>query len=267
MSVLLISKKYGELLLEVVTRARQTQMVPQSVPITYAGRLDPAATGLMLLLTDTDVHRKEEFLKLNKTYQLQILLGISTDTGDLLGKPTKTMEYNDRGFADTLSVIKQKFVKTFNQTYPIYSSKTVGGIPLWKHARNGNQIIDQSHTVTIKNIDLLKINKISSTDVHAQVTHLCNCISGDFRQSEISTIWQKTTIPETCTLVTISVSCSTGTYMRQLAMDIGTVLDIPACAFNIKRTHIGMWGIDLLQNKEVFLINHQHGTVSRQKQP
>jgi tRNA U55 pseudouridine synthase TruB len=57
------------------------------IPLTYAGRLDPMAEGLLLVLGGEKVHEKDTYLGLDKTYTVTALLGIETDSFDLLGMP------------------------------------------------------------------------------------------------------------------------------------------------------------------------------------
>ena len=53
--------------------------------VTYAGRLDPLAYGLVIILTDEDVHKRDEFTGKNKIYQFNVIHGIQTDTFDIMG--------------------------------------------------------------------------------------------------------------------------------------------------------------------------------------
>ena len=57
--------------------------------MTYAGRLDPLAEGVLLILAGNAVHEKEKYLKLDKEYEGEILFGFTTDTYDILGLPKK----------------------------------------------------------------------------------------------------------------------------------------------------------------------------------
>ena len=85
-------KEVGETPLEVIQRTRIENNIGNDIPITYAGRLAPMAEGLLLLLAGDSVHKKEEFLKLDKEYEFQILFGFSTDTHDLLGRVDDTKD-------------------------------------------------------------------------------------------------------------------------------------------------------------------------------
>src|SRR3989344_725904 len=85
--VLNIYKKAGETPLEVINCLKLRCPEYKSVKITYAGRLDPLAKGAIILLAGNAIHKKENYLKLDKEYEAEILLGFETDTYDVLGLP------------------------------------------------------------------------------------------------------------------------------------------------------------------------------------
>ena len=67
--VILLNKKEGETPLECINRAKEEGIIPKDEKATYAGRLDPMAEGLLIVLTGESVHKKEEYLKLSKEYK------------------------------------------------------------------------------------------------------------------------------------------------------------------------------------------------------
>ena len=84
-SVIILDKKIGETPLECLERFRRDHLEYQSVKMTYAGRLDPMASGVLVVLAGDMVHRKEEFLGMEKMYEAVIVVGLGTDTFDGLG--------------------------------------------------------------------------------------------------------------------------------------------------------------------------------------
>ncbi|MEI7513657.1 MAG: hypothetical protein WCJ74_03505, partial [bacterium] len=85
--VLNLYKRAGETPLLCILRYKKDNPQFENVPMTYAGRLDPLAEGVLLVLTGKEVHRKEEFLNLRKEYEVEVLFGFETDTFDVLGLP------------------------------------------------------------------------------------------------------------------------------------------------------------------------------------
>ena len=83
--LLLLNKDVSETPLECLERFRGENPEYANIKMTYAGRLDPMASGLLVVLAGGMVQKKEEFLKLPKTYEATVVLGIESDTFDCLG--------------------------------------------------------------------------------------------------------------------------------------------------------------------------------------
>mgnify|MGYP000153282325 CR=1 FL=1 len=86
-NILNIYKPVGLSPLDIINILKDKSPEYQDVPITYAGRLDPMAEGVLLLLAGDEVHKNEEYQKLDKEYEAEILIGFNTDTYDVLGIP------------------------------------------------------------------------------------------------------------------------------------------------------------------------------------
>ncbi|MEX2029185.1 MAG: hypothetical protein WD963_01745, partial [Candidatus Paceibacterota bacterium] len=85
-NILLLNKKEGETPLQALDNFRRKNIRYKDAKMTYAGRLDPMARGLLLVLSGEEVKKKEKYLALPKEYEFDILFGFSTDTYDILGK-------------------------------------------------------------------------------------------------------------------------------------------------------------------------------------
>lgn len=235
-------KNYTETLAETLVRFRIVYPQHAHEKITYAGRLDPLAEGLMVLLTGHDVHKKEAFLGYDKVYEVSFIMGIETDTYDVLGIPVHVSDTVPE--QDTLISAVHQLSTIKQQTYPAYSSKTVGGKPLFAWAREG--LLD-TLTLPSRDISLSRINytgyiSLSADDMHTRILDSVKKVQGDFRQGDIISAWndyfqgaQKTTYD----LHTLSVACSSGTYVRTLIDTLGHILGVGACSVVIQRTHLG----------------------------
>jgi tRNA pseudouridine(55) synthase len=84
--VITIYKKKGETPYEALMRLRLARPEYAALPLSYAGRLDPMAEGVLIVLVGEENKYREKYLDLEKTYKVQILFGIGTDTYDVLGK-------------------------------------------------------------------------------------------------------------------------------------------------------------------------------------
>lgn len=81
----LLYKNPGETPLTALKRLRYLAQISSDIPLTYAGRLDPLAEGLLIVLGGEECKKKEQFLAVDKVYECTVLLGFATDTGDVLG--------------------------------------------------------------------------------------------------------------------------------------------------------------------------------------
>jgi tRNA pseudouridine55 synthase len=243
-----IWKELGETPLQALERFRAAEVAHgrtelAEAPMTYAGRLDPMAEGELLVLIGDECKKKDEYLGLDKEYEIEVVFGIQTDTFDALGLARPSEEVPDT--KDILSRIGAEVatrVGTFTQEYPAYSSRTVQGKQLHELARAG-ELPDELPTrqVTINAIQIIEKNEISWADLRARINENILKVTGDFRQNIILNRWNGLFIGRDDMLLPIvrmNVRCSAGTYMRSLAYELGRALGTHAFAFSIKRTAI-----------------------------
>lgn len=219
------------------------QLHPEYADIkaTYAGRLDPLAEGVLPILFGEAVHKKDTITALPKEYRVQILFGFSTDTADVLGVLDKVEQVSAPSLVTLLSVLNG-LVGTREQSYPLFSSKTVEGKQLHEYGRNGVQVELPTHTITINSITLTASSSIGVQDIQSLVDAACARVTGDFRQEKIKAVWDDTLRKlsnKTFPLAEIIVTCGSGAYMRELVKEIGDALGVPALAFSIVRTKVG----------------------------
>lgn len=236
--VITIYKKLGETPLAALDRLRAEQSGYADVTLSYIGRLDPMAEGDMLVLVGEENKNREAYLGLDKEYECEVLFGLSTDTHDLLGLVQQLGEANIS--KSEIETILLSFVGTRMQLYPAYSSKTVGGKALHEWAREGkmDEIEVPQKEIEIYAIELLDFRMITPVELLKIIHERIVLVSGDFRQAEILKKWQEilTSASVSFPVAKIRVVCSSGTYIRVLAEDIGRVLGVPAMAMSIKRT-------------------------------
>lgn len=263
-SISLVNKRLGETPLEALERTRVEQRLGPTIPLTYAGRLDPMAEGLLVVLAGEECGRKEEWLGLDKVYETEFLLGVETDTHDVLGVVQKSKEkaastQRDLNISrEQLETILKTFLGKRTQTYPAYSSKPHKGRPLFELARTGELPAEDempSREVEIYKIELNGERKISAAELEKQILEKIALVKGDFRQAEIVAAWQSFFQKNpggrnrghdgNFQLFSLRVHCSSGTYIRSLAHEVGKRLganadvDVGAVAFSIKRTQVG----------------------------
>lgn len=218
--------------------------------MTYAGRLDPIASGLMLVLAGDAVYEKDAYLKLEKVYHCTAVLGFDTDTYDILGVPTPqafgqlSLLRGAKASGDLIKKALGSFIGAFEQSYPPYSSKTVKGKQLHQIAREGkmDEIVVPKQTVTVKSIKDIKLGKVSIKGFLEDIIKTIAEVKGDFRQKEITDAWQKILKSEDrlfLETVSFSITVSGGTYIRGVVNELGTKLGCGACVWKLERSKIG----------------------------
>lgn len=230
-------KNLGETPLEALERLRIEKGISKDTPMTYAGRLDPMAEGELLILVGEECKDKEKYLGLDKEYEVEIVFGISTDTYDALGVPIKSTNSSGK----EIEIDLNKYVGRFKQEYPAYSSKTVNGKQLHELARAGELPKEMPRKeVEIYSIEQVNKGTITAADLKRRIGESIKKVKGDFRQEEIIERWEEvlSDVSEQFEMLTIKVKCSSGTYMRSLAEQMGKERGSMAFALRIKRTRI-----------------------------
>ena len=172
--------------------------------IGHAGTLDPFASGLMIVAIDRRATKKiEKFVKLDKKYLATIILGKETDTYDRDGKIIS----NYYGEKIPKQKIKKAILKIKNQTEqtpPMYSAKKINGKRLYELARKNIEIERKPQSIKIFYVKIKKYN------------------------------W-----PE----LQLDIYCSSGTYIRTIASDLGKELGCGAYLKELRRTAIEKYKI------------------------
>ncbi len=245
--IIKINKPIGITPLQAIDKFRKENLKYRDIKIGIAGRLDPMAQGVLLLMIGAETKNRDKYLSLDKEYEFEVLFGVSTDTYDALGiiksfnfkiaNSSKLLKNNIKKF------IESKIGKQF-QPYPPYSSKEVNGKPLFQWAREKRlgEIKIPTKEIEIYNFELLEIKQIPSKKIKKRIFENINQITGDFRQNEILEKWEEffeKNAPQTFTVAIFRISCSSGTYVRSLTNEMGEEIGYGAIALDILRTKVG----------------------------
>lgn len=245
-NVLNLYKKKSETPLQTIERYVKAHPEYKDSRMTYAGRLDPMAEGLLLVLSGAKNNEREAYTGLDKDYEFEFVLGVATDTFDMLGKVLSAgdaSKVSEKMVKDAL----MKYSGSFDQKYPPYSSKILNGVPLFQLAREGklNEKDIPSHQVTVASMELLSSRIVSKDDFIESTFAAISAVLGDFRQKEILKAWNAYFAdgPAQFILYKARVSCGSGFYVRQLVQDIGRDLGTGAVTVSILRTRVGEYKI------------------------
>lgn len=166
--------------------------------IGHAGTLDPFATGLLVVAVGKATRLLDLLLGQNKSYLATMILGQESDTYDITGEIVNKSRSESISQAEIENALTQ-FIGRQEQTPPMYSAKKINGKKLYELARQGIEVERKAKEINIYSLRLENY---------------------DFPR------------------VIFSVTCSTGTYIRSLAHDIGKVLGCGALLEDLRRTSI-----------------------------
>ncbi len=247
---IVVDKEEGETPLEALARARASHGIDPSVPMTYAGRLDPMASGKLLLLVGEECKRQREYHGLDKTYRFEVLFGFSTDTGDILGMPT----VSNAPFPTESAVraLVSSLPGPITLPYPRFSSKTVSGKPLFLWTLEGKlgEIEIPMANTRIHTLRFLGTRRIPYAtllpDMRRRialpkvVTEASKELGEDFRRNDIVPAWERILSGQGEAMVaSFEAVVSSGTYIRALAPYMAEKLGTTGLAYLIHRTAIG----------------------------
>lgn len=135
----------------------------------HTGTLDPLATGVLPILIGKGTLCSKYLINHNKTYQVELKLGIKTETADSEGKIIEEKEVSEEALKEeTIKKVLSSFLGKQKQIPPIYSAIKVKGKKLYEYARKGEKIEIEPRNIEIykiklKNVD--KTNKVISFEV------------------------------------------------------------------------------------------------------
>ena len=170
----------------------------------HTGTLDPFASGLLVLCIGRATRLAEYLSGMSKTYHATARLGVTTDTLDRAGS---LMVERDASSVDEAAIrqVLAELVGAIQQVPPQFSAKKVDGEAMYRRARRGEHV------------------ELPPVDVTIHEAELVSCDGLD---------------------VEFSVRCSSGTYIRSIARDLGEALGVGAHLTELRRTSVGQYRIE-----------------------
>ena len=179
----------------------------QTKKVGHSGTLDPEVDGVLPICVGKATKVVEYLLESNKVYQGEICLGISTETEDAHGEIVKQEAIMIPFTIEEIDAMMETFKGEIIQIPPMYSAVKVNGKRLYEYARKGETVERPERRVKIYEF------KRTSTPVYDEATKTQK--------------WK------------FEVSCSKGTYVRTLAVDLGEKLGVPAHMSQLTRIKSG----------------------------
>lgn len=234
-------KRVGETPLQALERFRASEPALADIPMTYAGRLDPMASGELIFLIGDECKHRENYDSLDKTYRFEILFGVESDTGDTLG-----LASDATGFRDDSKDWEQfvaSFVGSHHLPYPVFSSRTVDGKPLFEHAHRDAGVERPIREMRVIEASYVGARTIASGALLYEIEQKLSLLnvpeSNDFRTDRIVPRWHDVLSKDTVfTILTVEAIVTSGTYIRALAPHFAQRLGTKGLAYSIHRTAI-----------------------------
>ena len=209
--------------------------------VSYIGRLDPLASGIIIYLEGNELKNRDKYMNMDKTYKFNLIIGMSTDTGDCLGMIRQINAVNTINISRLTEIFSQ-FIGEYEQRYPIYSAYQIhkNGIkkPLWYFAKNGIELEESDipkHVIKIYNLEQDAKPLFSVRNINYFMEQVGLIPDGlELRKEEVIAQFNETSKIRLIGIPMLA-KVSSGTYIRQLCMDIGDKLGIPCMADKIER--------------------------------
>ena len=166
----------------------------------HAGTLDPEVPGVLVICVGQATKIVPYLTDMAKTYEVTCALGTATETEDAYGDVIDEVTIDAPPSLDTIKHALRQFIGNIKQTPPMYSAVRVNGKRLYEYARDNIPVERPTRQVTIHDISNLEKNENQPHQFHMTVT------------------------------------CSKGTFMRTLCVDIGKCLGYPAHMSSLIRT-------------------------------
>ena len=183
----------------------------------HAGTLDPLAGGVLVVLTGDDTKKQAKFMEMEKEYVAEIVFGAKSPTYDLEVLPTLVTTPDSAETFEKIKEILPLFTGEIEQIIPPYSAKKVEGKPMYKLARQGLEMVEQRKTVTISSIDVM-----------------------EQKSCELNTDKGVAVLP----CVTLRIKCSSGTFVRSLAHELGEKLKTGGILVSLVRSAVGEYKVE-----------------------
>jgi tRNA pseudouridine55 synthase len=199
----------------------------------HTGSLDPLATGVLPLCFGEATKFSQFLLEADKAYESTLVLGVATDTGDADGEVVARLDASGI-VADDVERALEGFRGEIEQVPSMYSAIKHQGQPLYKLARQGQEVERSARPVVITRLELRGFR------------------GGDNPEADIY------------------LECSKGTYVRSLAEDVGRALGCGAHVARLRRTRAGPFGLDdsvTLSTLEALKANGQLAEMDALLQP
>ena len=183
----------------------------------HAGTLDPMATGVLVLGVDRATRLLGHLMLTEKGYDATIRLGVATTTDDAEGEVVASVAASHLDEA-TVRTALAAFVGDIEQVPTAVSAIKVDGKRAYQRVRDGEEVTLAARPVTVHSLDVHEVRTAGERGEHLDVD--------------------------------VSLRCSSGTYVRAIARDVGAALGVGGHLTALRRTAVGPYGLDVARTLE-----------------
>ncbi|MGH8777053.1 MAG: tRNA pseudouridine(55) synthase TruB [Jiangellaceae bacterium] len=203
--LVVVDKPAGLTSHDVVTRVRK---LAGTRKVGHAGTLDPMATGVLVLGFGRATRMLGHLALTEKGYAATIRLGVTTVTDDAEGEIVDIQDAS-RVSDQTVAAEMAAMTGEIRQVPSAVSAVKVDGVRSYSRVRSGEQVDLKARAVTVRRFDIVAVRR-----------------------------------PQRFTDLDVEVECSSGTYVRALARDLGAALGVGGHLTALRRTRVGPYGLD-----------------------
>jgi tRNA pseudouridine55 synthase len=204
--------------------------------IGHAGTLDPDATGVLILAFGRVTRLLQFVTGMAKSYEAEVVLGVATSTLDAAGEVTGRWDQRKVTLAEARKAAAG-FIGTTMQVPPMVSAVKVGGRRLHQLARAGVEVERPARPVTVSRFDV-ELSPEPEPRADREEPQAGRSAGGSAAEQTA----EEAAAPGP--VLRVHIDCSSGTYVRVLAADLGAALGGGAYVRRLRRTAVGPWSDD-----------------------
>lgn len=184
----------------------------------HAGTLDPLATGLMLIGVGSGTKKLNEYIKLDKEYEAEILVGERRSTGDMEGEVLEEKSVDQKFNKEDIVAVLDSMVGTLSLSVSAYSAIKKDGVPMYKRARKAAK-------------EGLVVEDVPTREMKVYEAE-CLDILKNIKTKRL--------------VVKVRFKVGSGTYIRSLAEEFGKRIGVgyPATIKKLRRTKVGEFKVE-----------------------
>lgn len=241
--MLAFDKPMGPSAYQALCALRDESPALQRCKLGHSGRLDPLAEGLLAVLIDDENKSVASLRAADKSYEVEVLFGVATDSFDSLGVVRAVRESAVRESA--LRELLPRWTGEVMQRCAPFSQARVNGRSLIALGHAGVEVERPARPRSIASISLQRTAIVTMGEITGEALRRVSLVRGDFRQEQLRASWRRFEgDARELSVARLTVDCSAGTFMRSLAYDLGEAMGVPAMAWTIRRTRVGGLTLD-----------------------